>query len=129
MIATWVYIMDATMTMTGDLKNMSVGDANVQTTDMENAVSRINRDEYDRQSQRATFGVVYRPNGTSHSCDGMFGEHIKWPGIVEPNVNVNKALEVGRGRLNQFEASYPDSYFDVCISCYLASCLTNKRNC
>ena len=49
--------------------------------------------------------------------------------IAQPNVNVNKALEVGLGRLNQFEASWPDSYFDVCISCSLDSYLTNKRNC
>ena len=49
MIATWVYRSDATMTLTGDHTNMSVDDANVQTTHNENDVSRINRNEHDRQ--------------------------------------------------------------------------------
>ena len=51
-MASWVYSMDATMTLTGDLKKMSGDDANVQTTHNEEAESRINRDGHDRQSLR-----------------------------------------------------------------------------
>ena len=51
-MASWVYSMDATMTLTGDLKKMSGDDANVQTTHKEEAESRINRDGHDRQSLR-----------------------------------------------------------------------------
>ena len=46
-MASWVYSMDATMTLTGDLKKMSGDDANVQTTHKEEAESRINRDGHD----------------------------------------------------------------------------------
>ena len=52
-MASWVYSMDATMTLTGDLKKTSGDDANVQTTHKEEAESRINRDGHDRQSLRA----------------------------------------------------------------------------
>ena len=38
------------MTLTGDHKKMSVGDANVKTANKVNAVSRINRNEHGRQS-------------------------------------------------------------------------------
>ena len=41
-MASWVYSMAATMTLTGDLKKMSGDDANVQTTHKEEAESRIN---------------------------------------------------------------------------------------
>ena len=47
-MASWVYRMDATMTLTGDLKKMSGDYANVQTTHKEEAESRINRDGHDR---------------------------------------------------------------------------------
>ena len=47
-MASWVYSIDATMTLTGDLNKMSGDDANVQTTHKEEAESRINRDGHDR---------------------------------------------------------------------------------
>ena len=49
MIATWVYRLDAKNTLPGDHKKMSVDDANVQTANKVNAVSRINRNEHGRQ--------------------------------------------------------------------------------
>ena len=75
-IATWVYRMDATMTHTGDLKKMSVDDANEQTTHKENAVSRINRDEHDRQLLRVALESLIDLNGSSHPCGRMFDQHI-----------------------------------------------------
>ena len=47
-MASWVYSMDATTTLTGDLKKMSGDDANVQTTHKEQTESGINRDGHDR---------------------------------------------------------------------------------
>ena len=47
-MASWVYSMDATTTLTGDLNKMSGDDANVQTTHKEETESRINRDGHDR---------------------------------------------------------------------------------
>ena len=51
-----------------------------------------------------------------------------WNGqIAQQYVNVDRALQVGREQLKQFEVLWPDSYFDGCISCSLDSWLTNKR--
>ena len=47
-MASWVYSMDATTTLTGDLNKMSGDDANVQTTHKEETERRINRDGHDR---------------------------------------------------------------------------------
>ncbi len=47
-MASWVYSMDATTTLTGDLNKMSGDDAHVQTTHKEKTESRINRDGHDR---------------------------------------------------------------------------------
>ena len=55
--------------------------------------------------------------------------NISYGQIAQPNVNVNRSLEIGRGQLKQFEASWLGSYFDGCVSCYLDSCLSNTRNC
>ena len=52
-MATWVYSMDAIMTLTGDLRKMSGDDENVLTTHKEESPSRIRRDGIDRQSPRA----------------------------------------------------------------------------
>ena len=72
MITTWVYSMDAAMTMTGDDQKMSVDDANVQTTHKENDVSRINRDGHDRQSQRATLESCIDPMAKVSPATGCF---------------------------------------------------------
>jgi len=49
-MATWVFSMDATITMTGDLKKMSGSEEVVQMTHKEESPSRISRDGDDRQS-------------------------------------------------------------------------------
>ena len=94
MITTWVYSMDATMNMTDDLKKMSVDDANVQTTHKENAVSRINR---------AAFESSIDPmDPVTHATGCLM--NISNGQIAQPNVNVDRALEVGCGQLKQFDS-------------------------
>ena len=94
MITTWVYSMDATMNMTDDHKKMSVDDANVQTTHKENAVSRINR---------AAFESGIDPmDPVTHATGCLM--NISNGQIAQPNVNVDRALEVGRGQLKQFDS-------------------------
>jgi len=53
-MATWVFSMDATMTMTGDLKKMSGSEEVVQMTHKEESPSHISPDGDDRQSLRRT---------------------------------------------------------------------------
>ena len=53
--------MDATMTMTGDLKKMSGSEEVVQVTHKEESPSRINQDGNDRQSLRRTLLSCINP--------------------------------------------------------------------
>ena len=77
MIATWVYRMDSTTTLTGNHKKMSVDDANVQTANKVNAVSRINRNEHGRQSLHVALESRIDPmNPITHPA-GCF-EHLIW---------------------------------------------------
>ena len=111
-MASCVYSMDATMTLTGDLKKMSADDANVQTTHKEEAESRINRDGHDCQSMRATLESRIDPmNPVIHAAGCLI--NISNGQIVQPNVNVDRALEVGREQLKQFEASWPDGFHNT----------------
>ena len=74
-IATWVYRLDATITLTGDHKKMSVDDANVQTANKVNAVSHINRNEHGRQSLHVALEPRIDPmNPVTHAA-GCF-EHL-----------------------------------------------------
>ena len=65
------------------------------------------------------YGVAHRHNAAGCLMNISNGE------IAQTNVNVDKALEVGRGQLKQFDASWPDSYCDGCSSYSLGSSLTN----
>ena len=76
-IANWVYRMDATMTLTGNHKKMSVDDATVQTANKVNAASRINRNEHGRQLLHVVLESRIDPmNPVTHAA-GCF-EHLIW---------------------------------------------------
>ena len=76
-IATWVYRMVATTTLTGNHKKMYVDDANVQTANKVNAVSRINRNEHGCQSLHVALQSRIDPmNPITHPA-GCF-EHRIW---------------------------------------------------
>ena len=111
-MARWVFSMDATMTLTGDLKKMSGDDANVQTTHNEEAESRINRDGHDRQSLRAALESRIDPMyPVTHAAGCLI--NISNGQIAQPNVNVDRALEVGREQLKQFEALWPAGFYNT----------------
>ena len=111
-MASWVYSMDATMTLTGDLKKMSGDDANVQTTHKEEAESRINRNGHDRQSLRAALESRIDPmDPVTHAAGCLI--NISNDQIAQPNFNADRALEIGREQMKQFEASYPDGFYNT----------------
>ena len=58
---TWVFSMDTTMTMTGDLKKLSRSEEVVQMTHKEESPNRINWDGDDRQSLRRTLLSCFNP--------------------------------------------------------------------
>jgi hypothetical protein len=109
-MATWVYSMDATMTLTGDLMKMSGKEDSLQMTHKEESVSRIQKDYLDRQSLRATLESFTDPlDPTSHADGGLL--NISTGQLAQSNVNVDRALEVGADQLKQFEASWPDGFY------------------
>ena len=111
-MAGWVYSMDATMTLTCDLKKMSGDDANVQTTYKKEAESRINRDGHDRQSLLAALeSRIDSMDPVTHAAGCLI--NISIGQIAQPNFNVDRALEIGREQLKQFEASWPDGFYNT----------------
>ncbi len=93
------------MTLTGDLKKMSGDDANVQTTHKEETESRINRDGHDRQSLRAALESRIDPmDPVTHAAGCLL--NISNGQIAQPNVNIDRALEVCREQLKRFEVSW-----------------------
>ena len=90
-MATWVYSMDATMTLTGDLKKMAGDEEIIQTTHKEEAADRIKRDGCDRKSLRAALqSRIYPLNPVTHVTGCLI--NISTGQIAQPNVNVNRAL-------------------------------------
>ena len=111
-MASWVYSMDATTTLTCDLNKMSGDDANVQPTHKEEAESRINRDGHYRQPLRAALESSIDPmDPVTHAAGCLI--NISNGQIAQPNVNVDRALEIGREQLKQFEASWPDGFYNT----------------
>jgi len=86
--------MDSTMTMTGDLKKMSGSDEVVPMTQKEESPSRINRDGDDRQSLRRTLLSCINPMDPDTHVTGSLLNI--WSGqVAQPNVNVDRALDIG----------------------------------
>ena len=109
-MATWVYSMDATMTLTGDLKKMSGADEKVQMTHKEESASRIHRDANDRKSLRATLESCIDPlDPATHEGGCLL--NISNGQLAQPHVNVDKAVEIGANQLIQFEALWPEGFY------------------
>ena len=109
-MATWVYSMDATMTLTGDLKKMSGKEDSIQMTHKEESASRIHQDGQDRQSIRSTLESYIDPLDPGSHAQGCL-LNISTGQLAQPNVNVDRALEIGTEQLKQFEASWPEGFY------------------
>ena len=105
-MAMWVFSMDATMTLTGDLKTMSGSEEVVQMTHKEESPSRINRDGDDRQSLRRTLLSCITPMDPDTHVTGSLLNICS--GQV---VNVDRALDIGAEQMIQFERSWPYGFY------------------
>ena len=125
-MATWANSIDSTMTLTGDLKKMSGDDENVQTTHKEEAESRIARDGHDRHSLREALESRIDPmDPVTHVAGCLL--NISNGQIAQPNVNADKALEVGSEQLMQFEASWPEGFYNTLSKQVVAFTEKKKR--
>ena len=131
-MATWVYSMDATMTLTGDLKKMSGDYEKVQMTHKEESASRIRRDGNDRKSLKATLESCIDPmDPTTHEAGCLL--NISSGQLAQPNVNVDKAVDIGANQLIQFEALWPEGFYNSLakqVTTFAAKkkCLTIEEN-
>ena len=98
-MATWVSSMNATMTLTGELKKMSGGDENIELMHNEETLSRIQQDVREHLSLRATLQSSIDPlDPVCHETGALF--NISSGQIVQSNVNVDRAVEIGAEQLN-----------------------------
>ena len=110
-MATWIYSMDATMTLTGDLQKMSGNDDVVQMTHKEESLSRIKRDGYDRESLRKTLLSSISPMAPdTHGTEALLNIHSGQE--AQPNVNVDRAFDIGTAQLVHFEKSWPEGFYN-----------------
>ena len=117
--------MNATMTMTGDLKNMSVSEELVQMTHKEESPSHINRDGDDSQSLSRTLLSCINPMDPDTHVTGSVLNI--WSGQVEqPNVNVGRALDTGAEQMMQFERSWPEGFY-TSLSNEVVTFFTKKK--
>ena len=85
--------MGATMTLTDDLKKMSGEAANVKMTHTE-SVSRMVREGSDHQSLRTALESRIEPmNPVTYVAGSLL--NISSGQLTQPNVNVDKALDIG----------------------------------
>ena len=99
------------MNLTGDLKKLTEGEETLQTTNKVESPSRIRRDGDDRRSLQAALESRVDPMNPSTHKSGCLLNISNGP-IAQPNVNVDRALEIGQEQLAQFEASWPKGFYE-----------------
>ena len=111
-MATWVLSRNAAQTLTNFLRRMTGGSDSTQIRHKEEDKFRIQRDPEDRNSIRKTLETCIDPmDPDSHEDGGLF--NISTEQTAQPEVNVDRSLEIGKEQLNDFESrrpSTPESY-------------------
>ena len=124
-MATWAHSMDSTMTLIADLKKMSGSEDYIQTDHKEESASRIHQDECDRRLLRTALESCIDPlDPDSHAAGCLL--NIYSGQLAQPNVNVDKALEIGAGQLIKFEASWPEGFHNP-LSCEVVTFAAKKK--
>ena len=79
-------------------------------THKEESPSRIIRDADDRQSLHRTLLSCINPMDPDTHVTGSLLNI--WSGqVAQPNVNVDRALDIGAEQMIQFERSWPDGFY------------------
>eukprot|EP00745_Piridium_sociabile_P037812 TRINITY_DN68984_c0_g1_i6.p1 TRINITY_DN68984_c0_g1~~TRINITY_DN68984_c0_g1_i6.p1 ORF type:complete len:1121 (+),score=248.01 TRINITY_DN68984_c0_g1_i6:81-3443(+) len=109
-MATWVYSMDAVMTLTGDLKRMGDHDEKeTQEKHKEEFPSRINQDGDDRRAIRQALATFIDPlDPESHGGGSLL--NIVSGKVADPEVNVDNSIDLGKVMLTEFESSWPEGF-------------------
>ena len=109
-MVTWVSSMDAVKTLTGDLKKGSDNeDGEVRQKHKEEFPGRISSDGADRRAIRLALASFIDPlNPDSHGNGSLL--NIVSGNVANPEVNVDKEVEIGTSMLAEFEASWPEGF-------------------
>ena len=100
------------MMLTSDLKAM--GDTDVMPVKLhhkEEDIGRIKQDSHDRKSIRENLSMCIDPLNPSSHRSGLL-LNIVTGKIASPEVNVDKALHLGHSILSDFEASWPQGFYN-----------------
>lgn len=102
-MVTWVCSMDAVMTLTGDLqKRGECETVIVKEKHVEEFPSRISHDGEDRQAIQQAFTSFIEPL-CSESHEGRSLLNTVTGKLANPEVSVDKSVEIGRNMLTEFE--------------------------
>ena len=124
-MATWAHSMDATMSLTSDLQNISGEAAYKKNTHKEESQSRIVADDCDRRSLNATLKSCIDPmDPQTHKAGCLL--NISSGEVAKPSVNVDSAPDFGKELLECFEMSWAEGFYDPIPSKVVT--LAEKKN-
>ena len=110
-MAMWVHSMDATMSLITDLKKLSGGAETETTKHKEESSSCIDLDGRDRKSLNMALKRCINPlDPDSHAAGCLL--NISTGEISNPQVNVDTATEIGVDLHKEFEASWPEGFYN-----------------
>ena len=109
-MGTWVYSMDAVMTLTGDLKRMGDhDDEEMKEKHKDEFPSRIRHDEDDRRAIRKAFASFIDPLDPESHGDGLLFNIVSGK-VANPEVNVDNSLDLGTTMMTEFDTSWPEGF-------------------
>lgn len=126
-MATWVYSMDAVMTLIGDLKNMEDSDeVECKEKHKEVFLSRIRHDADDRNAIRQALSSFIDPLNPELHEDGLLLNIVSGQ-VANDGVNVDNTVELGKSMMIDFEASWPEGFYAPISKCVVTFAERNKR--
>ena len=109
-MATWVLSRIAAQTLTNDLRRMTGGSDSAQFRHKEEDTFRIQRDAEDRNSIHKTLETCSAPMDPDSHEYGVLLNISTWH-IAQPEVNVDRSLEICKEQLNDFETTWPEGFY------------------
>ena len=110
-MATFVNSRNAATTLLLNLEAMSENQQNIQKKHKEEAKPRMQKDHKERLSIRATLAGCIDPLDPDTHNAGEF-LNICSCNVAHPDVNVHDALAIGEKQMEEFEASWPEGFYD-----------------
>ena len=126
-MATWVYSMDAVMTLTGDLKKMgNINEVECKEKHKEEFPSRIRHDGNDRRAIQQSLSSFIDPLNPELHADGSLLNIVSGQ-VANEGVNVDNSLEIGKSMITEFETSWPQGFYTPIPKRVVTFAETKKR--